>query len=268
VKDARRIERETHATTCDLVFTVDRKRDFSRDAVATMTRKTSASRKTHHDALVPCRSVGVFEVARLDLFTTFLLVLNAGCHLSFIWARYGVFRICARTPKGVRLIEASAAIAILLGLWLIATRGGSYPLLDWCAVLLAFAASGLFAWGVASIGRNRLTAAFSNDSPTQLITTGPFRYVRNPFYLSYILAYLQTVFASRSTWALLPLVWMSAIYVHAALIEERKFLASSLGSEYRRYAARTARFMPPMTLLIRLNLCRLKFAASQDPMNS
>ena len=132
------------------------------------------------------------------------------------------------------------------GLGLIATRGGPQLGLDIVAILLAVSSAGLFAWGVATVDRGRLTAAFSQDVPTELITAGPFRHIRHPFYLSYLLVYVQGGAASRSGWAIIPFLWMAALYVRAALLEERKFLDSALAAEYRRYAARTARFIPAL----------------------
>lgn len=179
----------------------------------------------------------------MDL-TILLLATNLGSHAAFIWGRYRVFRIDNRTPVGVRLIEASAVACILVGFGLIVTRDGPQPGLDMFAVVLAISSSALFGWGVATVQRGRLTAAFSSDVATELITDGPFRYVRHPFYVSYLLCYFQALILSRSGWAILPLLWMAGIYIHAALLEEQKFLNSPLAGEYHRYAARTGRFIP------------------------
>ena len=182
----------------------------------------------------------------MDL-TILLLATNLGSHAAFIWGRYRVFRIDHRTPAGVRLIEASATACILIGSVLIVTRDGPKFGLDILAVVLAISSSTLFAWGVVTVQRGRLTAAFSSDVATEVITDGPFHYVRHPFYVSYLLCYLQAVILSRSRWAILPLLWMAGIYIHAALLEERKFLNSPLAGEYHRYAARTSRFIPIAT---------------------
>jgi protein-S-isoprenylcysteine O-methyltransferase Ste14 len=176
--------------------------------------------------------------------TPLLLVTNLGLHAAFIWGRYRVFRIDNCIPSGVRLIEISATICILIGVVLIVTREGPQPGLDILAVVLAISSSALFGCGVATVKRGRLTAAFSSDVATELITDGPFRYVRHPFYVSYLLCYFQAVVLSRSGWAILPLLWMAGIYTHAALLEEQKFLNSPLAGEYHRYAARTGRFIP------------------------
>ena len=118
------------------------------------------------------------------------------------------------------------------------------PPLDLLAVACAVLSGAVFAWGVATIRCGRLTAAFSDDIPAELITSGPFRFVRNPFYVSYLLAYLQAVLASQSPWSMLPLLGMWCIYRRAAELEEQKFERSHLAKTYRRYAVFTGRFLP------------------------
>jgi hypothetical protein len=70
------------------------------------------------------------------VLTVLSLAANLGCHAVFVWGRYKVFRIDNRTPAGVRLIEASAAGSILVGLGLIVSRDGPRLALDACAIVL------------------------------------------------------------------------------------------------------------------------------------
>jgi len=173
-----------------------------------------------------------------------LLALNLSLHAAFIWGRNAVFRVDGRPPRGVRIIEFSAALSLIAGGTLIVRRPAVFLPLDLLAVACAVLSGALFAWGVATTRCGQLTAAFSEDAPAELITSGPFRFVRNPFYVSYLLAYLQAVLASRSPWSLLPLLGMWCIYRRAAALEEQKFRRSYLAKTYSRYAACTGRFLP------------------------
>ena len=155
-----------------------------------------------------------------------------------------MFRVDGPLPCGVRIIEFSATLSLITGGTLILLRPAVSPPLNLLAVACAVLSGAVFAWGVKTIGCGRLTAAFSHDAPAELITSGPFRFVRNPFYVSYLLAYLQAVLASRSPWSMLPLLGMWCIYRRAAGLEEQKFQRSRLAKNYRRYAACTGRFLP------------------------
>ena len=181
--------------------------------------------------------------------TTALLVAYVALHVAFTWGRIAVFRIDGLTPPGVRVIEHCAAASIAAGSTLIAIRATGHAGLDCLGLALAVTSAGLFAWGVVTVQRKQLTAAFSADLPVSLITQGPFRYVRNPFYLAYIVAHAVPLLASRSPWALPGLLVMSAIYVRAAVLEERKFLRSDLAPAWRAYQRSTGRFLPRLRSL-------------------
>jgi protein-S-isoprenylcysteine O-methyltransferase Ste14 len=75
------------------------------------------------------------------------------------------------------------------------------------------------------------------------VLPGPYRFVRHPFYCSYLL-----------TWAefrLLPTVTiMLIIYTRAAKLEEEKFTRSSLAETYKSCRTRTGLFLPnPIKML-------------------
>ena len=121
--------------------------------------------------------------------------------------------------------------------------GGDLPL-DLLALILAACSAIMFGWGLRSIRPHQLTAAFSPDAPVELLRSGAFGFVRNPFYLSYMLAYTLPWIASRSWWGAALTAYMAAIYVRATLVEERKFLAGPLAGCFRDYVRETGRFLP------------------------
>jgi protein-S-isoprenylcysteine O-methyltransferase Ste14 len=176
--------------------------------------------------------------------TALLIASFLSLHAAFTWGRAQVFRIDGATPPGVRLIEAASAVSIATGTLLIATRSAPHALFDPLALLFATVSAALFAWGVHAVGRLALTAAFSADTPLQLLTHGPFRFSRNPFYAAYLLGHAVPLLATRSAWALPALLVMAGIYVAAVRVEEQKFLASPLAGAWRAYAAHTGRFLP------------------------
>ena len=178
------------------------------------------------------------------MITALLLLSYIGLQAGFVWARYAVFRIDGPTPPGVRVIEVSTLLSIALGIALIAGRHAGLAVADAAALALAGASAAMFGWALRSVRRRQLSAAFSRDLPAELLRTGAFGFVRNPFYRAYLLAHAVPLLAARSAWGLLPLAGMALVYRRAVQLEERKFVASPLGAEWQRYALSTGRFLP------------------------
>lgn len=65
--------------------------------------------------------------------------------------------------------------------------------------------------------------------------TGPYRYIRHPFYTSYILFWLGCAVATLHPLMILFLLAVSAMNVTAAFREERSFETSPLAGEYVNY---------------------------------
>lgn len=83
-----------------------------------------------------------------------------------------------------------------------------------------------------------------DDQLLQLVTYGPYRRIRHPFYASYLLAFVAA-FALFPHWATLGLLgYMLAAVNITAAGEERRLSASAAGPEYQDYMTRTGRFVP------------------------
>jgi protein-S-isoprenylcysteine O-methyltransferase Ste14 len=79
---------------------------------------------------------------------------------------------------------------------------------------------------------------------TELVATGPFRWVRNPIYTAMTIALLGLALLAPNPVSLLALAAMLvALEIQVRLVEE-PYLARLHGERYRRYAARTGRFLP------------------------
>jgi protein-S-isoprenylcysteine O-methyltransferase Ste14 len=175
-----------------------------------------------------------------------LIVLAAylALHGIFAWGMLVIFRMDGSPSTGVRVIAISAATAMILGAVVLWRAQNSPIVLEEIALAAAGISAVLFIWGVRTIGFQILTAAFSADTPTHLIVDGPFKFVRNPFYLSYIIGHAIPLVATLSPWALPGTLLMTLIYRRAAVAEEQKFLHSPLKHQWRVYASTTGRFLP------------------------
>jgi len=108
-------------------------------------------------------------------------------------------------------------------------------------LLLSF---GLFDWARRSIRGKFFSYAYCGDQPGFVWTSGPFAWIRNPFYSSYLIAYLSAVILMPDEISAVVFLVMVWLFASAAIYEEGKFAASPLAAEYNEYMRRTGRFFP------------------------
>jgi protein-S-isoprenylcysteine O-methyltransferase Ste14 len=102
----------------------------------------------------------------------------------------------------------------------------------------------LFWISVVAMWETPFAWAFCGKEPELLVRSGPFRIVRHPFYVSYVLGWAGVAVSGTVWWAWLPVVGMTWVYIAAAHLEEQKFLGSTLAGAYERYRQSTGRFLP------------------------
>ncbi len=106
---------------------------------------------------------------------------------------------------------------------------------------------GLWAWR--SLGLTRLRIMPEPGATAQLITTGPYHWVRHPMYVGVLLLMLGVVLLSTN-WLSMNwpsgLLWLALLLVldRKAAREER--LLEQAFPDYARYRQRTGRFIPPV----------------------
>lgn len=121
-----------------------------------------------------------------------------------------------------------------------------YPVLGgWLRPVLALPAIGA---GIAlMVAAVRSFRAAGTNIPTPLpalalVTTGPYRYSRNPMYLSMSLIYLGLACAMDSLWMLLLFLPLQML-LHVGVIQaEETYMAAKFGGAYRRYRSRVRRW--------------------------
>ena len=97
-------------------------------------------------------------------------------------------------------------------------------------------------WAVRHIGTISRTRTSTRQGP--LITSGPFRIVRNPLYLGNWMIWTGLVLASRLVW-MLPIAWaVFALQYGTMVIWEETRLRSMFGRQYERYALGVPRWVP------------------------
>lgn len=176
-------------------------------------------------------------------------VLLVQACLIFLGFTIGYRRLFAR-PEGTP--PAMTALAVLAGL---VTAGHIAEITDeraaWWSFLLGGALYGasaaLYLWAARTTWTRRLSLAFSADRPAHLVTSGPYRWVRHPFYSAYLLYWCAGVIAAREPWLIPTVILMAAAFTWAATREEAKFAASVLGPDYARYRRQAGLFLPRLS---------------------
>src|SRR5688572_1371280 len=135
-------------------------------------------------------------------------------------------------------------LPVPLGLAVILFRTGQAPGLWPVVGGVALVAVGelLRFWAVRHIGTISRTRTSTRQGP--LITSGPFRLVRNPLYLGNWMIWTGLVLASRLVW-MLPIAWaVFALQYGTMVIWEETRLRSMFGRQYDRYALDVPRWLP------------------------
>ena len=118
----------------------------------------------------------------------------------------------------------------------------SSPWLDPLGVAITVAGLGVAVWARAFIGRN-WSSTVTVKVEHQLITSGPYRWVRHPIYSGMILALLGTALARNQPRGLLAVVFLYVGFKIKSRAEER-FMTNAFGAEYERYRRNTGAILP------------------------
>ena len=108
-------------------------------------------------------------------------------------------------------------------------------------LVLFLAGLALSVWARIYLGRNWGMPMTRKDEP-ELVTSGPYRFVRHPIYSGLLLAILGTTLATNLYW-LIALAILGVYFVHSARVEER-LMTASFPRAYPRYQATTKMLIP------------------------
>ena len=189
---------------------------------------------------------------------TFRLILAIGMAVSAPVALYHRIRAWASGEKLDRRQEG-LFIYLTLGPCALAALGSlgtfvgnpawmlwaSVPLpaaLRWVGVAIGLPAVALGIWTFCTFGRNITDTVVTRREHT-LIASGPYRYVRHPLYVSAALAFVASALMTANWFiALSGFAFLALLVIRTATEEEK--LVERFGDDYRRYMARTGRFLP------------------------
>jgi protein-S-isoprenylcysteine O-methyltransferase Ste14 len=189
------------------------------------------------------------ELFRLILIGGFVAVLPVGLYHRLKAAtsekldrrQEGLFLLIS-----IRLLGAVGMLGLLAFMidptWM---AWSSVPLpvwLRWVGVGLGVLAASLLIWIFRNLGKN-ITDTVVTRKEHFLVLTGPYRWVRHPFYVAFALAMLANSLATANWLFFVGGAVAFALLVVRTRKEEEK-LIERFGDDYRRYMATTGRFWP------------------------
>lgn len=152
----------------------------------------------------------------------------------------------APTGAAVRLIPPAVyfgpfTLLWALNWWLPWTIPGGATL-SVVGLALIVTAIALTFWAVLTLNRAH-TTVIPWEEVSAIVTTGPFRFSRNPIYLADTIAYLGASLLIHSWWPLLALPAVLLVMSRWVVNREELYLTKRFGDAYREYRLRVRRWL-------------------------
>jgi len=195
---------------------------------------------------------------------TFRIILAIGMAAVLPFGLYHRIRSQATREKLDRRQEGlvilltlrPAGLAAMLGLVAFVVNPdlmawSSVPLpvsLRWGGVVLGAVGGALLVWTFRTLGTN-ITDTVVTRRAHMLVTTGPYRIVRHPFYVASALAIIANTLATANWFIGVMGAVATTLLVIRTTIEE-EHLVRRFGEAYLRYAKETGRFVPRSSSLL------------------
>ena len=117
-----------------------------------------------------------------------------------------------------------------------------YEPVAYAGIALVFLGIGVAAVS-AGLFKKAGTGLLPFDEATTLVTTGFYRYTRNPMYLGMFLILAGSAFLMGSVGAALPMVIFVLIIRNNFVLGEERFLEASFGQQYLDYKSKVRRWL-------------------------
>ncbi|MFK5890554.1 MAG: isoprenylcysteine carboxylmethyltransferase family protein [Flavobacteriaceae bacterium] len=98
-------------------------------------------------------------------------------------------------------------------------------------------------WGISTIRKGRFNIQPEVKPNAQLITSGPFKYIRNPMYTGIILFFSVSVSTYFTVYRMVVLLVLITVLL-LKIKSEEVFLTQKFGNAYSTYKAQTKRLVP------------------------
>jgi len=140
------------------------------------------------------------------------------------------------------LVMLAHLLAAFLLNWLIPLPLGFSKPLEWTGYILVFAGLGFAVSAVSQFGKMRTTLD-PHGSVSAIVTSGPYRFSRNPIYLGFVFTLIGLPLALENYWGavLSPLLMVSMVQL--VIKHEEAYLENKFKDVYTSYKSRVRRWL-------------------------
>ena len=117
-----------------------------------------------------------------------------------------------------------------------------HPFISFIGLSL-FGISIILGWLISSQLKNSWRVGVHENQKTELITSGIYAYVRNPYFLSYFIIYFS-LFLVRPSILLLVLILITSFIFNRMVLKEENYLLKIHSQKYVEYRLKTGRYFP------------------------
>ena len=96
---------------------------------------------------------------------------------------------------------------------------------------------GLYSFAIAR------TSIMPNLTAARLITTGPYRFSRNPMYAGWTVAYIGCILLTNFIWCIFTLAIVLVVFDKIIIPREEEYLKAKFGESYPRYCKQVRRWL-------------------------
>ena len=178
----------------------------------------------------------------------YIIALWMGLAAYWVFMAVGAKRsVPAPGRVGIRLARVIGVVLLLLllvdrhGVWAFETAAGSHSELGELGVVICALGVAVAVWARIALGRNWGTPMSRRVDP-DLVTSGPYRFVRHPIYSGILLAMLGSALAVSLLW-IVALALCGGYFLFSALREE-VFMTERFPDQYPAYRRRTKVLIP------------------------
>ncbi len=149
-------------------------------------------------------------------------------------------------PAGMYVVSVVSLLGLGAFLFYAFQSGLVFSGMSLAGIVIALA---LFFWAVSHSKDKRLALAFDTQQQSVgIIRTGPWRYMRHPFYASYLIFWLSCALATQHPISVIVFVTLACVYTYSALVEERVLSSGPLQKDYQEYRETVGFFYPRLPL--------------------